>query len=149
MSKVQPILIVEDNYDDYESTMRSLQKNHLMIPVQWCKTGQQAIDYIYKQGEFSESPDVKTPVLVLLDLNMPGMNGRDVLEKIKSDPEKRSIPVVMLTTSSNDKDVKECYRVGASTYIQKPVRFEELIEAIRAMKDYWFGVALLPKDDDA
>lgn len=147
MSRIAHILLVDDNQDDYEATVRSLKKNHFMNPVQWCKNGQQALDYIYKQGEFANDPSVVRPDLVLLDLNMPGVDGRTVLEKVKGDPKTRGIPIVVLTTSGDNKDVEHSYRIGASTYIQKPVSFEGLTEAIRTMKDYWFGVALLPNTD--
>lgn len=135
------ILLVEDNEDDFEATTRSLRKNHVMNPIRWCKSGQQALDYLL--GGSSEKPD-----LILLDLNMPGIDGRQVLTILKNDPKTKSIPVVILTTSNDPADVENCYEIGASTYIQKPVRFEDLHEAIRIVKDYWFGVAILPGGDD-
>lgn len=138
------ILLVEDNPDDYEATLRSLKKNHFMNPVHWCKSGKEALDYLCKEGSYANDDSVRKPDLVLLDLNMPGIDGRQVLERLKSDNELRSIPVVILTTSSDAKDVEQCYTIGASTYIQKPVSFEGLTEAIQKMKDYWFGVAILP-----
>lgn len=147
MNDITHILLVEDNQDDYEATVRSLKKNHFMNPIQWCKNGQEALDYLYQQGEFANHPDVKRPDLILLDLNMPGLGGRQVLQRLKADPEKCAIPVVILTTSKDSKDVNKCYEIGASTYIQKPVNFEGLTEAIRTMKDYWFGVAILPHQD--
>ena len=134
------ILLVEDNQDDYEATVRSLKKNHLVNPVHWCKNGQEALNYLQNTG-------IEKPSLILLDLNMPGIDGRQVLEKIKADPKLKYIPVVILTTSSDSKDVEQCYCIGASTYIQKPVSFDGLTEAIRTMKDYWFGVAILPNKE--
>ena len=138
------ILLVEDNQDDYEATVRSLKKNHFMNPVHWCKNGQEALDYLFRQSDKANDPDVKTPDLVLLDLNMPGVDGRQVLKRLKDDAGLCSIPVVILTTSKDAQDIDACYKIGASTYIQKPVSFEGLTEAIRTMKDYWFGVAILP-----
>ena len=82
--------------------------------------------------------------MILLDLNLPGMDGRQLLEVIKTEDGLKSIPVVILTTSNNDHDVERCYALGASTYIQKPVTFEGLSKAIQTMKEYWFGIALLP-----
>lgn len=149
MADIAHILLVEDNQDDYEATIRSLKSNHFMNPVQWCRSGQQALDYLYAKGEYAGNPNTRRPDLILLDLNMPGIDGRVVLEKLKADPDKRSIPVVVLTTSSDSRDIEQCYRIGASTYIQKPVSFEGLTEAVRTMKDYWFGVALLPKSTAA
>ena len=145
MRELTHILLVEDNQDDYEATVRSLKKSHFMNPVHWCKSGQSALDYIYARGEYANQANVKTPDLILLDLNMPGTDGREVLKQLKSDPKTKSIPVVILTTSSDTKDINKCYEMGASTYIQKPVGFEGLTEAIRTMKDYWFGVAILPQ----
>lgn len=142
-TKLSTILLVEDNQDDYEATVRSLKKNHFMNPIKWCKNGRDAIDYLYQRGSY-EASEEPTPDLVLLDLNMPGIDGRQVLETMKSDDKLRHIPVVILTTSADAKDVDKCYDLGASTYIQKPVSFEGLTEAIRTMKDYWFGVAILP-----
>lgn len=136
------ILLVEDNQDDYEATIRSLKKNHLLNPVHWCKNGQDALDYL--QNNSSDKPS-----LILLDLNMPGIDGRQVLQRIKENKKLKSIPVVILTTSTDNKDVEQCYCIGASTYIQKPVSFDGLTEAIRTMKDYWFGVAILPGKEAA
>lgn len=141
------ILLVEDNQDDYEATLRSLKKNHLMNPVQWCKSGQDALDYLHKEGAYSSHRHLQKPSLILLDLNMPGIDGRQVLQKIKESPQLKSIPVIILTTSADSKDIDQCYCSGASTYIQKPVSFDGLTEAIRTMKDYWFGVAILPGND--
>ena len=148
MTKISHILLVEDNQDDYEATVRSLKKNHFINPIQWCKNGQEALDYLYQRGSFTDRTDTQKPDLILLDLNMPGIDGRQVLKSLKEDPEMRSIPVVVLTTSKDYKDIDKCYDLGASTYIQKPVDFEGLTSAIRTMKDYWFGVAILPHQQD-
>lgn len=137
------ILLVEDNQDDYEATVRSLKKNHVLSPVHWCQSGQDALDYLHKTGQY-QGLNHDLPGLVLLDLNMPGIDGREVLNRIKDDEKLRSIPVVILTTSADAKDIDQCYDLGASTYIQKPVSFSGLSEAIRTMKEYWFGVAILP-----
>ena len=148
MADLTHILLVEDNQDDYEATVRSLKKNHFMNPVHWCKNGQEALDYLFPQGEMVENNQVKIPDLILLDLNMPGIDGRQVLRCIKDDAKLRSIPVVILTTSKDAQDIDACYQIGASTYIQKPVSFDGLTEAIRTMKEYWFGVAILPRNLD-
>jgi CheY-like chemotaxis protein len=145
MSDLGLILLVEDNPDDYESTVRSFKKAHLSNPVHWSPSGQDALDYLRKRGKYQHDSSAKLPQLVLLDLNMPGLDGRKVLELMKSDPHLKSLPVVVLTTSSDMMDVNKCYDLGASTYIQKPVGFEGLIEASTRLKDYWFGVAIFPK----
>lgn len=144
MSNIPNILLVEDNEDDYEATLRSLKRNHFINPIHWCRSGQEALNYLHHKGQYADTKYTPLPDLILLDLNMPGIDGRQVLERIKRDDDLKQIPVVILTTSSDSKDVDQCYSMGASTYIQKPVSFEGLTEAIRTMKDYWFGVALLP-----
>ncbi len=144
MSEPIHILLVEDNQDDYEATVRSLKKNHFLNPVKWCQNGQEALDYLFCEGAYANDPDVKRPDLILLDLNMPGVDGRQVLQKIKAVEQLKSIPVVVLTTSKDIRDIESCYEIGASTYIQKPVSFQGLTDAIKTMKEYWFGVAILP-----
>jgi len=143
MSDLPKVLLVEDNEDDYEAAVRSLKKNHFANPIQWCKNGQDGIDYLRHQSAYANNND-GVPGLILLDLNMPGIDGRGMLKLIKEDPKFCTIPVVVLTTSSDTKDVEQCYQLGANTYIQKPVSFEGLVEAIRTMKEYWFEIALLP-----
>jgi CheY-like chemotaxis protein len=143
MTDLPKVLLVEDNEDDYEAAVRSLKKNHFANPVQWCKHGQDGLDYLHHEGTYANTND-NPPGLILLDLNMPGIDGRGMLKLIKQDQKLCSIPVVVLTTSSDTKDVEQCYQLGANTYIQKPVSFEGLVEAIRTMKEYWFDIALLP-----
>jgi two-component system response regulator len=140
------ILLVEDSIDDYEAAMRSFKAAHLDNPVHWCKTGQEALDYLKHEGTYAHAPGAAKPALVLLDLNMPGIDGRKVLAIVKQDPALKKTPIVILTTSSDERDVTQCYELGASTYIQKPVDFDGLIGAVSRIKDYWFGIALLPAD---
>lgn len=142
MSGIPVILLVEDNEDDYEATFRSFKKNHFLNPIHWCRSGREALDFLQKALKGAESAVL--PDLILLDLNMPGIDGRQVLAAVKADPALRQIPIVVLTTSNDVRDVDQCYNIGASTYIQKPVSFEGLTEAVRTMRDYWFGLALLP-----
>jgi CheY-like chemotaxis protein len=145
MEQPGQLLLVEDNPDDYESTLRSFQKANLLNPVHWCRDGGDALDYLHRRGRYRDDSTVTDPVLILLDLNMPGLDGRKVLEAIKGDPQLKRLPVVVLTTSSDQVDIDRCYALGANTYIQKPVGFQGLIEASARLKGYWFGVALLPK----
>lgn len=140
------ILMVEDSADDYEAAIRSFKEAHLDNPVHWCKTGQDALDYLKHQGSHAQAAAETRPALILLDLNMPGIDGRKFLELVKQDPALKKTPILVLTTSSDERDVTECYRLGASTYIQKPVDFNGLIAAVKRIKDYWFGIALLPGD---
>jgi two-component system response regulator len=145
-SNLPTILLVEDSVDDYEAAIRSFKTAHLDNPVHWCKTGQDALDYLKREGTYAHAPSAAKPALVLLDLNMPGIDGRKVLAIVKQDPALKKTPVVILTTSSDERDVTHCYELGASTYIQKPVDFDGLIAAVGRIKDYWFGIALLPAD---
>ena len=138
------ILLVEDSIDDYDAAVRSFKMAHLDNPVHWCKSGRDALDYLKHEGTYAQGAACAIPALILLDLNMPGIDGRKVLATVKQDPALKKIPVVILTTSSDERDVTQCYELGASTYIQKPVDFDGLIAAVSRIKDYWFGVALLP-----
>ena len=139
------ILLVEDSNDDYDAAIRSFKAAHLDNPIKWCQTGQEALDYLKHEGTYAEALPSVMPALILLDLNMPGIDGRKVLAIVKQDPVLKKLPVVILTTSGDDRDVTQCYELGASTYIQKPVDFEGLVGAVSRIKDYWFGVALLPR----
>jgi CheY-like chemotaxis protein len=139
------ILLVEDSVDDHDAAIRSFKAAHLENPVHWCKTGQDALNYLKRQGTYAEAESGAHPALVLLDLNMPGIDGRKVLAIAKQDPALKKIPIVVLTTSGDERDVDQCYELGASTYIQKPVDFDGLIAAVNRIKDYWFGIALLPE----
>ncbi|MCE3232209.1 MAG: response regulator [Rickettsiaceae bacterium] len=136
--KSQPILIVEDSEDDFDATRRAFTKANLLNPIEHAVSGDKALEYLKNEGNCK-------PGLILLDLNMPGLDGRMTLEIIKQHRNLKKIPVVILTTSDDERDVKACYELGANTYIQKPVDFDGLICAIKQLKEYWFEIALLPK----
>ena len=142
--KTASILIVEDSWDDYEATERSFRKAGWENPIHWCNCGKDALAFLKREG-LSGGAQEPLPGLILLDLNMPGMDGRRLLQLIKQEPALAHIPVVILTTSANDTDVRNCYKLGASTYIQKPVHLEALQEAMKCIKDYWFETAILPR----
>jgi two-component system response regulator len=142
----QSILLVEDNLDDYEATCRAFKKANLCNPIVWCKSGRDALDCLKQEGAYKDAPKAARPGLVLLDLNMPGLDGRKTLEAIKQDVALKRIPVIILTTSADERDIQACYQTGANTYVQKPVSFDGLIEAIKRLKAYWFEIALLPKE---
>ena len=148
LSETQSILLVEDNQDDYEATCRAFEKANLRNPIVWCKSGRDALDCLKQEGAYKDESNGSRPGLVLLDLNMPGMDGRKTLDVIKRDDKLKQIPVIILTTSADERDIQVCYQTGANTYVQKPVSFDGLIEAIKRLKAYWFEIALLPKDVD-
>lgn len=144
----QTILIVEDNDDDFFAAMRAFKKVELANPVWRCTNGDQALDYLFRRGEFSDPDKAPRPGIVLLDLNLPGTDGRQVLRTIKGDPGLKKIPVVVLTTSRARQDIEKCYADGANSYIQKPVDMAGFVQAITRLKEYWFEVALLPKENE-
>jgi two-component system, response regulator len=144
--KSQFILMVEDSEDDYEATIRAFKKVSLHNPVLWCRSGRDALTLLKQEGPHKNAPNGSQPGLILLDLNMPGVDGRKTLQLIKEDGRLKRIPVIILTTSNDERDIKDCYQMGANTYVQKPVTFDGLIEAIKRLKAYWFEFALLPKE---
>jgi two-component system response regulator len=146
LTQSQSILLVEDNQDDYEATCRAFKKANLCNPIIWCKSGRDALDCLKQEGAYKDTGRGVRPGLVLLDLNMPGMDGRKTLKVIKQDDTLKRIPVIILTTSSDERDIQACYQAGANTYVQKPVSFDGLIEAFKRLKAYWFEIALLPKE---
>lgn len=139
------ILVVEDSPEDFEATLRGFRRAGLVNSIVHCEDGDEALDYLRRRGAYEDQDKHPLPAVILLDLNMPGTDGREVLHELKSDPELRSIPVVVLTTSSDERDIRDCYDAGANTYVQKPVDLEGFLEAIRRLKDYWLEIALLPR----
>lgn len=134
----QPILIVEDSEDDFEATQRAFAKANFRNPIAHAVSGEEAVAYL-------RSPASPRPGLILLDLNMPGLDGRKTLQLIKANEDTKNIPVIVLTTSNDERDIQDCYAFGANTYIQKPVDLDALFAAIRRLKEYWFEIAVLPK----
>ncbi len=132
------VLLVEDNPNDAELAIRGLNKNNLVNNLLHVKDGEEALDFIFATGKFAGKRDVSHfPKVVLLDIQMPKVNGIEVLRKIKSDPSTKSIPVVVLTSSKEDPDIEKCYQLGANSYIVKPVNFEAFAEAIKNLGFYW------------
>jgi CheY-like chemotaxis protein len=131
------ILLVEDNQHDAEMTMRALRKGNFLNKLFWVKDGVEAIDFIRCTGQF-ESRNPGQPLrLILLDLKMPRLNGHDVLRELKSDERTRNIPIVVMTSSNQDRDVTESYRLGVNGYVTKPVQFGSFMEAVAQIGTYW------------
>lgn len=147
MKKNQPILIVEDSPEDFEATMRAFKKSGLANQVVHCEDGDQALDYMFHRGEYTDTEKFPGPGFILLDLNLPGTDGRDFLAEIKQDPVLRKIPVVVLTTSSSPEDVERCYEAGANSYVCKPVTILGLVEAIQKLQAFWFEIVVYPKGE--
>jgi len=143
----QPILLVEDSPEDYEATLRAFRRSGLKNPVQRCEDGEEALNYLYRRGEYADPAKAPRPGVILLDLNLPGTDGRQVLSEIKNSDHLRDIPVVVLTTSADERDIAACYRAGANSYIQKPVDIDGFMKAIERLNGYWFEVVILPKGE--
>jgi CheY-like chemotaxis protein len=136
---------VEDSPEDFETTERAFRRSGLKNPIFRCVDGDEALDFLHRRGRFASPDKAPRPGVILLDLNLPGTDGREVLSEIKTDPHLKQIPVVVLTTSSDNRDVEACYRAGANSYIQKPVDIDGFMKAIERLNDYWFEVVILPK----
>jgi CheY-like chemotaxis protein len=145
MGPRQPILLVEDSPEDFEATVRALRKAGLANPIFRCEDGDEALDFLYRRGRFAAPEAAPRPGIVLLDLNLPGTDGREVLAAVKSDPALRSIPVVVLTTSTDERDIDRCYQAGANSYISKPVDLDGFMQAVQSLKDFWFEIVIVPK----
>jgi CheY-like chemotaxis protein len=143
----QPILLVEDSPEDFEATLRAFRKSGLKNSVVRCEDGDEALDYLHRRGKYADPDSSPRPGVILLDLNLPGTDGRQVLSEVKSSESLRDIPVVVLTTSADERDITACYRAGANSYIQKPVDIDGFMKAIERLNGYWFEVVILPKGD--
>ena len=139
------ILIVEDNPDDVELTLHALRANNLANRVEIVRDGRAALDFVFAEGAYAGRAIEDHPQLILLDLKLPKVPGLDVLRAIKGDPRTRSIPVVILTSSREDKDIIESYDVGVNSYIQKPVSFADLTAAVVQLGLYWVILNVPPR----
>ncbi len=138
------ILIAEDDPDDRMLTIRALEQNRLANDIQWVEDGEELMDYLHRRGAYADGARAPRPGLILLDLNMPRMDGREALQAIKADPELRRIPVVVLTTSRAEQDIVQSYDLGVNAFVTKPVTFVELANAIRVLGNFWFQIVKLP-----
>lgn len=145
-SRPAEILLVEDNENDVLLTRQGFKRAKLMVNLHHVRDGEECMRFLLKQAEFA---DASTPDMVLLDLNMPKMDGREVLAEIVKDDTLRRLPVVILTTSAEEREILDMYRLRCSSYIVKPVDFDQFLGAIRLIGDYWFTVVVLPTDPEA
>jgi CheY-like chemotaxis protein len=135
--KTKSILLVEDNPDDVQLTLRALKKSKIMNDVIVAQDGIEALDYLFGTGKYAGRDTNLKPQVVLLDLKMPKMDGLEVLQRIRKDERTRVLPVVVLTTSSEDRDRVESYKLGANSYIRKPVDFNQFADAVQQLGLYW------------
>lgn len=140
MSLERPILLVEDNPDDEALTLRAFAKNKIRNPVVVARDGVEAIEYLLGAGPHGGRDKSEMPALVLLDLKLPRMDGLEVLRRVRADEHTALLPVVVLTTSRETQDIQEAYRLGANSYIRKPVNFDAFIKAVEQIGAYWLSL---------
>ena len=138
------ILLADDDADDRLLTKQALAENRLANDLVFVEDGEELMDYLLRQGKFTNPEDSPRPGLILLDLNMPRKDGREALEEIKTHPTLRKIPIVILTTSKTEEDICRSYNLGVNSYITKPVTFEGLVEVMKTVGKYWFEIVELP-----
>jgi len=138
------ILLVEDDPQDVELTVRAFRSENVQSRIEVMRDGEEALDYLFCRGEYKSRPTDQPPTLVLLDLKLPKVGGLQVLREVKGSAECRSIPVIVLSSSDEQRDIAESYRLGVNSYIQKPVDIVEFRKAIRALALYWLGVNRSP-----
>ncbi|MBE9067204.1 response regulator [Leptolyngbya cf. ectocarpi LEGE 11479] len=139
------LLVVEDSDDDFAALGRIIDRScDIHIPIIRCNDGDDALDFLHREGAYTQGQPSTMPEVILLDLNLPGTDGREVLQQIKQDEQLKTIPVVVMTSSSNPQDIDDCYQAGANSYILKPTNIEKFKASIQAFIHYWFAVAILP-----
>ena len=136
MKKYISILLVEDNPDDVELTVHALKKNNIANPIAIVRDGQEALDYLLYQGKYAGG-DHDLPHLILLDLKLPKVSGLEVLKRLRADERTKLLPIVVLTSSDEEKDLIQSYKLGANSYVRKPVDFSQFAEAVRQLGLYW------------
>jgi two-component system, chemotaxis family, response regulator Rcp1 len=143
--KIIDILLVEDSPADVLIAREALKEAKLINTIHVTEDGMEAMEFLNKRGKFASAP---RPDLILLDLNLPRKNGREVLEEIKNDANLKSIPVVVLTTSSAEEDILRSYNLHANCYVVKPVEFDSFVKAIQSIQHFWFSIVALPPDKE-
>jgi len=138
------ILMADDDADDRQLTREALADARLINDMRFVENGEELLEYLRGLGKYAPPAVAPRPGLILLDLNMPRKDGRTVLQEIKQDPDLRTIPVVVLTTSKSDEDIYRSYDLGVNSYIVKPVTFEALVDILQTLEKYWFEIVELP-----
>jgi len=144
MRDIKSILLVEDNPQDEMLILRSLSKVNLANQVDVTRDGQQALDYLFREGEFAGRSGTELPAVVLLDINLPRVNGLEVLERIRADKRTRLLPVAILTSSDEERDRLKSYESGANSFVRKPLDFAEFAEAVARLGVYWMAINIPP-----
>ena len=141
------ILMAEDDAEDRMLVKDAWEESRLANPLRFVKDGEELMDYLHHEGEFSDPADSPRPGLILLDLNMPRKDGREALEEIKNDPKLRRIPIIVLTSSKAEEDIVRSYELGVCSYITKPVTFDKLVEVTKTLGKYWFEIVEIPSTE--
>ena len=141
------LLLADDDADDRAMTREALDENRVRNPLYCVQDGEELMDYLHRRKGYAAPGAAPTPGLILLDLNMPLKDGREALAEIKADPALRHIPIVVLSTSGNEDDVRYSYEHGASSFITKPMTFEALVAHMKTLGDYWLDLVALPADE--
>lgn len=131
------LLVVEDSDEDFVVLQRFMTRLEVRTPIYRCVDGDEVLDFLYREGEYRDAPIAPRPSAILLDLNLPGLDGRELLEQLKQDESLKAIPIIIFTTSSNPEDIEWCYQQGANGYLIKPVNALELQKTVRAFVEYW------------
>jgi CheY-like chemotaxis protein len=140
MSRIKTILLVEDNCSDEILILRSLKKVNLANQVDVARDGQQALDYLFRVGEYVDREGMELPTVILLDVSLPRVSGLEVLERLRADPRTRLVPVVILTSSDEERDRVRSYEGGANSFVRKPLDFSEFAEAVAKLGVYWLAI---------
>ncbi|HMN60112.1 MAG TPA: response regulator [Anaerolinea sp.] len=138
------ILLVEDNQDDEELTLIAFKKANILNEIIITRDGQEALDFLYAQGDYAGRDPGDLPQVILLDLKLPKLSGLEVLERVRSDPRTRLVPVVVMTSSSEEEDILSSYRLGANSYVRKPVEFQRFADSVRQLGLYWLLINQTP-----
>ncbi|MGF1496488.1 MAG: response regulator [Elainellaceae cyanobacterium] len=147
MREPAPVLVADDNEDDWFLIERAFAKNRIANPSYWVKDGDELLDFLLQRGDYSDPEQAPRPGLVLLDLNMPGKDGRAALQEIREHPDLRHLPVVALTASGERREVIEAYELGVNSFLVKPDTFDQLSELVRCLNRYWFEAVQLPPEE--
>lgn len=147
MGGENPLLLVEDNADDEALTLRALSRNRIDLPVVIARDGVEAIDWLFATGPHAGRDTAMQPALILMDLKLPRLDGLEVLRRIRADARTRLVPVVVLTTSRERRDIRDAYAAGANGYVRKPVDFDKFTEALGLIGRYWLGLNETPYAD--
>jgi len=146
MASTQLILVVEDNDEDFECTYDAFyESSNFRNPIQRAASGKEALEYLFNEGKYHDADQYPLPGLILLELNMPGIDGKSVLRTIRATERLKKIPVIVFTTSNDPLDIDQCYGFGANSYVQKPTTLQKLVTSIQMVRDYWFEISLIPK----